>query len=451
MNKTEQLRKTLGRLSDKQATALAHAVEMQRTLGQEIVPTELVLDGIRSRLRDARPRRVPTLCRLVCAGFEDFLTDRQDEPRIEGLIPRKVIKPWWSAVRHVAGDEVAAFDVKLKNLLAADPPPKLDTFRQQAQQAAAGWTAAIVSELAKPNPDPELRKHLSGYLVDDARTIAKILPIAPSLASSMVALTRLLGRLGLMNGARITDLPPPGIKLLKQHYVALTESRGADARFLAFAVMNRLEKRCQILRLGRALSWKPNDTMVANTEFSAVGSRVIGDLQHLTRQIVVQTAPNSPEPEAEALARDIVNYMEEAEALLSEFGFRRGSAWGDAILKTRADLAQALSRKFLQRFANKILDLVPPSDDGRVDPDATPSSRTIDGAQAVRETVTAFGTEVDTRVSALLRILQSDPTAHADAIRAQITAVAEPCNLIFDDGRGHVLLRRLGNVLRARH
>lgn len=258
---------------------------------------------------------------------------------------------------------------------------------------------------------------------------------------------------------------------MKQHYVALTESRGADARFLAFAVMNRLEKRCQILRLGRALSWKPNDTMVANTEFSAVGSRVIGDLQHLTRQIVVQTTPNSPEPEAEALARDIVNYMEEAEALLSEFGFRRGSAWGDAILKTRADLAQALSRKFLQRFANKILDLVPPSDDGRVDPDATPSSRTIDGAlaaarllqllsqrgqrhgfaQAVRETVTAFGTEVDTRVSALLRILQSDPATHADAIRAQITAVAEPCNLVFDDGRGQVLLRRLGNVLRARH
>lgn len=469
MGKSEQLRETLNRLSVKQATALARAVELQRTLGQETVPTDLVLEGVRPKLRDARPQRIPTICRLVCTGFEEFISDRQDEPRIEGLIPRQAIKHWWSAVLHVAGKEVASLEQRLKSLLAVKPPASLDAITEEVREAACGWAAKIVAELGKPKPDPALRKLLPGACADDARAIARVLPLATAIAASVSALTRLLLRLDLMDGRRITDLPPAGITLLKQHYTTLSESHGLDARFLALAVMNRLVRHSQILRLGRALSGTSNENLVANTEFASVGARVIGDVQRLARQIVNLTAARAKMPDAETLAQHVVQYMDESEALVSEFGFRRGSAWGDAILRTRADLASSLDRDYLEHYAATMLEVLPQSEDGRPDPAAAPARETIAKAfaaarllellsqrgqrhgfaQAARETLNAFSVGIDQRAATLLKILARDP-AHRETIKAQISAAAGLCDEVLDDGRGNLLLRRLNSALRPR-
>ena len=79
--KAEQLKGLLNNLPTSEAVVLARKLETQRALGQETLPAEAVLSILRPQLRRVRPQRVPTLCRLACAGFEDFLADRSADKR----------------------------------------------------------------------------------------------------------------------------------------------------------------------------------------------------------------------------------------------------------------------------------------------------------------------------------------------------------------------------------
>jgi hypothetical protein len=462
VDRNEQLRQALNRLSARQAAALAQTVELQRSLGKAVVPTEAILDGVRPFLRDTRPQRHPTLCRLVCNGFEPFLTDREDEPRIEGLIPRAAIEPWWAAVRHVARDDIAALEDKLIALLAAEPSAALDGLEQDAQRSAARWSAAIVSELKRPRPAPDLIKCLPGAFVRDARVIARILPMSHAIAASLKALTRMLARLDAVDGDRIRELAPDAVTLLKQHYLALSEDHGTDARYLALAVTNRLVQPCQILRLGRALSWKPTDSLVAGTEFAWVGGRIVGDLQRLSRVIVSGVARREAVPAA-ALSRQILRYMNESEALLGEIGFRRDSAWGEAILQTRAELADALQRNLLPALVQRVLAAMPPSRSGAA-PARETLAEAVDAAgllqllarrgqrhgfaQAAREALNAACVEAEARTDSALRRLCRDPII-GESVRPQIEGAAMVFDILFEEGRGQLLLRQLANALRA--
>jgi len=115
MDKVAQLQTVLGRLSSQQAIELARTVELARALGREAeaMPSAPILEALRPTLRLVKPPRVPTLQRLICAGFEDFLTDRDDDPRLEGLIPRASISRWWQAVALVASGELETFEARL--------------------------------------------------------------------------------------------------------------------------------------------------------------------------------------------------------------------------------------------------------------------------------------------------------------------------------------------------
>jgi hypothetical protein len=468
MDRNDEVDTALGRLSVRQATTLAQTVEIQRSLGREILPTNIVLDGVRPPLRSGQAMRGPTVCRLICTGFEEFLTERTDEPRVAGLIPRKSIGPWWAAVWHVAKNEIAALTVRLRGLLATDATASLDAFAQEVQQAAAGWTAVIVARLDKPKPDPELEKHLRGPVADDVRAIARILPIAQPIATAINAMTILLERLRLMDGERIVDLPPEGVTLLKQYYIALSESHGTDARYLALAVTNRLVQPCQIFRLARALSWKPIDTLVAHTEFGCVGQRLVGDLHHLSQAIVGLVSPRHALPPPEEFSRQISRYMEEAESLLSEIGFRRDSPWGEAILRTRSDLAKALDRALMERFARWILAVMPHSSRDGGAPPAPDAGANVETALqsarfmqllaqrgqrhgfalAARDALATVGTELELGADRVLKQLRQDPYG-SSTLRSQLEATAKLFDIVFEEGRGQLLLRQIGNALRA--
>ena len=464
--KKEQLRDALGRLSLTQAARLAHALELQRSLGTETLPTETVLEGVRPLLRDARPGRAPSVGRLVCSGFEEFLSDHDDDPRIEGLIPRRSIRPWWTAARYVAADQITALTQQLRTLLASNPSASLDAFRDAVQQAAAGWAAAIDARLEKPKRDPQLVKLLAGPLADDACAIARILPNAPRINATMTALTALLELLQRMDHGRITDLAPEGVSLLKQHYLALSESHSTDARYLALAVTNRLKQPCQILRLAHALTWKTTDTLVANSEFACIGGRLIGDLQRLSRTIVTSATRRKTLPPAEELRHPIAAYMEQAEALLKEIDLRRESAWGEAILRTRAKLADVLDHGLLELYAQIVLAAMPQPMGKRDmseamvgDTEAAFEAAQLIAllahrgqrhgfAQAARDTLNALGPELERRADEALRLLQKEPR-RAETLQPQLEAAAKLFDVVIAEGRSHVLLRQIANALRA--
>lgn len=117
-DKAKKLQQLLAALSSRQATAVARGVETERALGRKTLPSEAILEALRPQLRITGAKRVPTLQRLACLAFEDFLTDRKDDPRPPGLIARVAVEPWWQALLYIAGAEIAGFEAELKELVA---------------------------------------------------------------------------------------------------------------------------------------------------------------------------------------------------------------------------------------------------------------------------------------------------------------------------------------------
>lgn len=469
MDKAAQLQTVLGRLSPQQACDLARALELDHALGREGMPRGPILEALRPLLRVAKPARVPTLQRLVCNGVEEFLCDRSDDPRLEGLIPRASLAPWWQAAKSIAGAEIDALEAQLRQQLAA-ATPNLDALQQEAQEAAVRWCATLVAEVSKPKSGAALRKILPELVARDVDLIGQILTIAKPLGATMKTLQRVATRLNLLDQRRITDLSPDCVTLLKKEYLALSESHGMQARFLPLAVLNRLTQPRQILRLGRALSWKPNDSLVANTEFACVGARLIGEVERLARTLLAQMPRRGPLPPAGTLGAALVHYIEESEGVLSEIGVRRDSPWGAAILQTRTDVADALDEEFLDRYATLCRALVPVT--GRhgktSDLTFTPTRESIDlasdaaallkllaqrgqrhgFAKTAHQAIDALGAEIGDRIDSLCEAARSTPL-DAPVIEAQARAAAELCEELFDDGRSTALMRRVTAALHA--
>ncbi len=468
MDKITQLRMVMSQLPAKQALALAHGVELQRALGKDGLPAEPILESLRPLMREHKPARVPTLCRLICNGFEEFLTDTVEEPRIDGLIPRSSIAPWWEAITLTAKAEADALQEKLRGLLKDENAPSLEPLQHEAQEAAVRWCAAITAEMAKPKPDLALRKILRGSLAQDTDNIGHMLMVAQPLTASIKALSRILARLNVIEGKVITDLSPDCITLLKQQYMTLSESHGMDARFLALAVLNRLAQPRQIMRLGRALSWKPNDTLVVGTEFSCIGARLIGDVERLAKKILAQISPRGPLPPAAELSAALGHYQTESEGVLSEIGLRRDSPWGAAILKTRTDIADALNTDFLDRFAEQALAVMPMIPRKGPNLESAPTRQVRSDAhdavcflkmlvqrgqrhgfaKASLETIESLGDSIDERIEFLCEAARQNPDA-APVIEAQAKAAAELCDELYDDGRGPGFVRKVISALRA--
>jgi len=471
MDKAAQLQTVLGRLSPQQAAELARTVELTRALGREVeaMPSMPILEALRPALRLTRPPRVPSLQRLICVGFEDFLTDRDDDPRLEGLIPRTSIARWWQAVVMTAGSEVKEFETRLHEQLSS-PAPHLELLQNEAWEAAARWSAALGTELAKPKAPLALRKLLPELIARDVDVIAHVLTIARPLNTAMKTLQRVAHRLNLLEDRRITDLVPDCITLLKKEYLALSESHGMDARFLALAVLNRLQNSHQILRLGRALSWKPNDSLVANTELFCVGARLIGEVERAARVLLLQMPRRGLLPSPAALGAALIHYLDESEGVLSEIGVRRDSPWGISMLRTRTDVADALDERFLERFAALILALLPQLEHPGRGPDlsAAPSSETINlareaagflklltvrggrhgFAKTAHDAIAALAEEIDDRIADLCEAAPAAPD-RAAVIEAQARAVAELCGELYDDDRSTQMMRRIAAALRA--
>lgn len=468
MDKATQLQGVLGRLSPEQARQLARAVELDHALGRDSLPRASILEALRPTLRVAKPARIPTLQRLICVGLEDFLTDRIDDPRLEGLIPRTSLAPWWQAVTIIAGKEIEAFDARLRELLAT-PGPDLTPLQAEAQEAAARWSFALAGELPKAQR-AAIRKLLPELIAHDADVIGHALTVTRPLGEAMRTLHRVAARLNLLEDRYITDLLPDCVTLLKKEYLALSESHGMDARFLALAVLNRLAQPRQIMRLGRALSWKPNDSLVVSTEFSCVGERLIGEVERLAR-ILLQLMPGrGPLPSPGNLAAALVHYLDESEGMLGEIGVRRDSPWGAKLLQTRTEIADAFNVDFLDRYAKVVLALLPRAERPLRGADlaAAPSSETIIAAsdaaaflklltqrgqrhgfaKAALETIDALGKEIEDRFEDLCEAARVAP-ANLTVIEAQARCAMALCDELFDDGRSATQMRRLTAAMRA--
>jgi len=479
--KSEQLKGLLTALPTNEAVTLARQLETQRALGQETLPAETLLSILRPQLRRVRPQRVPTLCRLACAGFEDFLVDRVDDPRLPGLIPRSAIAAWWQALERMAPQEIKILAAEFARLVDASDWPGLERLGERLRSAARGWTEAVMSGFqSRKLPDPVTRKALGDIgLQSDFAEIARILAIAEPLRKALDVVIAAATRGGQAQGRRITDFSNEAVTAAKQQYLRFAEIAGFDSRYFALGLMNRLERPWYVLRLGRALSWKPTDALLQDTELGIVGLRLIRDIEVLVRELeglMPSRRGRGPlVPDYGRLHQIMTRYIETSEGMLSEFGFRRDSDWGEQILETRAALSRALDQDRLALVAEAPLALLPQkrgvsarglaSDDPDLETEPTPEAieQAVRAAKLLvvlvqkggrhglsspaRITVEELGIEIDNRAAKLYDVLAQDPT-HGPAA-AQLAAVIKVADVLYEDGRATVMMRRLVNMQRT--
>jgi hypothetical protein len=153
--KAKRLEEILAKLSHRQAVAFARSLETERALGKSSLPTDAILAALRPQLRQMQAPRVPTLCRLACSAFEEFLTDSTAPKRPEGRITRAVIGPWWQGLQAVAGGEMLELERGFRDHLNGDDKAGA-AFTENVHRAVRQWTESLLRRLTEGEGDPSL-------------------------------------------------------------------------------------------------------------------------------------------------------------------------------------------------------------------------------------------------------------------------------------------------------
>lgn len=476
--KLEQLQAALTTLPASEAIVLARKLEVQRALGQEALPTDAILSALRPQLRQALPQRVPTLRRLAVTGFEDFLSDDDEETRVPGAIPRRSVVLWWQACERFAPQEIKSHQSELARCVGVGDGTAINRLGVEIWRAARGWTEAIFAGIkSKKLTDTAIRKILSDAKVQtDFAEISRLLAIAEPLHAALDAVTEIAARVNQAQGRRILDFTADAVTQAKHQYQTFTEQHGVESRYVALGLMRRLQRPCEILRLGRALSWN-NDTMMRDTELGIVANQLVRSLESLTRSIVAMAPQknNAGNIDYDELQQSFLRYLENAEGMVGEFGFRRDSQWGEQILETRNALGRCFDAERMKPVVTTILSALPqklgPPARGivREEPnlDAPPPPAALEQAlraarflmllaqkgsrhglsSPARTAIDEIGEEIADRADRLFDILQREPR-HA-IVPSHIEAAVKVADLLFEDGRGSVMTRRLKNLQRT--
>ena len=481
--KLDQLAALLKAVPPDKAVALARAVETLRQSDPGSFPADAVLDALAPALAAARRERY-ALQPMVLAAIDPFLAADEAAERTEGLLARAVVAPWWAAIRLIGHAEFAALQGELDRLALIEDETPLVEFAIRVRAAAASATARLLDAMKSSKAAPTIRALAkNAEHAADVAQIGDILRAGENLRGAIEAVVDMARRDEKMPGTMILDLSPPVVTETKRRYDLLSTGSGAETRLFALAILNRLDKPWQIFRLARALSWKRDATLVANTELAVIGQRLLHELD------TAANAVNAANPKGrmsshlvdfDRLRLLVGRYIECSEGLLGEIDLRRDSAWGEAMLRSRGKMRDALEKDRLETAADAILAVLPerPADNkqrsgGAKSDRAAPSSET-----ATAETITAeaakaiqlltfitqragrqgFGSgarkvldelaqDIHERGEDLIADLRAEP-ANA-ALRALLPPTIWLAEMLCQDDRGKTLRRRLANELGA--
>lgn len=401
--------------------------------------------------RKPYPPRVPTLCRLACQGFEMFFSDRADDPRLPGLIPRAIVAPWWNGVSSLCGAEMEKYERRLKTIIGTGEFSDADQLAVELQKDAIGWTSRLLEELDRAEGDPGLKREFENpLLIADAREIARILPLSAALKSQLAIAYALLDEADQMEGPRILNLSPETVAMLKGQYSLFAESRGPEARYLALALMNRMARPWQILLLARSLGWRPNEPKAAYAEFDAVAQRLVLELQRLAHALIEPAQSADLAGDLARLRTLAAQYLDIAGGVAGSLSLRADSPWAEAIAESHRRLAAAFDRPFLDRVAAIVFDA-----GDRAGP--APADSAAEGAQflallleqggrfgldkAARETAAELARRIGGESQRLIEAMRG--ASNHSPFNARLQALLTVTEIIFKDGPGAQLARSL--------
>lgn len=433
---------------------------MSAQTGNFVLPSDLATE-INPAPATPRPNgpRVPTLCRLACQGFERFFADRAEDPRLPGQIPRAVIAPWWNAVTALCGPDMEKYELRLKTILGTGEFGDADQLAIELQKAALKWTERVLAELDMPEGDRALKALFKDPLVvADVREIARILTICVPLKAQISLAFSLLAEVGQMEGRRILELSADTVVLLKNQYVAFADIAGSEARYFALALVNRMVRPWQILLVGRALAWRPDEPGSLYPEFDGVASRLVLEAQRAARDIASLAAKGGDlAPAVTRLCDMTMRYLDEAAGIAGSFGpafaARPESPWNAALRAANGRLATVFDRAVLSRIAAVVLGANTIADS---DPNAesaieaaTAAARLLSlllerggeygFAGAAQDCLATLAQAIEDQTARLIAELHKHPAAHG----GNVVAMLRVTETLFKNGPGAQLARNL--------
>jgi hypothetical protein len=343
-DKQQLLNGFLCKLPEPVASRLAKAVEVDRLIGGQGLPHEVILDALRPRLRQAAQHtRMPTPQRFFCQPFEDLLIARQRNAKQKGRIARSSIEPVWNwlanelmpARHHELTDAIR--DAILYN--------RLSDVEQRAAELWDESAAALTPALADEKKMTAAARKLGGVVVaEDAAEIALLLCGAREIEKLQNRLSK-----------PIVSLTDEDIAFLRDAYDKLTASNPNLAPYVPLVVLGRLERPWEVLRVAAALTRKSTDTLISATDLAVVGDLLFSDLDVYVKKI---QAARAVDFESEAVLRDLASFAELASGMVKELGFRRDGKWGQSLAKDRAAVAGVMEG-LLEKAPREILAALP--------------------------------------------------------------------------------------------
>ncbi|HYL48865.1 MAG TPA: hypothetical protein VET84_05825 [Stellaceae bacterium] len=399
----------------------------------------------------ARPGgpRVPTLCRLVCQAFEAFLTDRADNPRLPGLIPRSMIVPWWDAIVALCGGELVRFELRLKTIIGTGEFEEADQIAVELQRAAVDWNMRVLTAIQQPSAIPAVDAIAADkLLIEDIREVARILAIAAPLRSQLALTGSLLAEDGQMEGRRIFDLSKDSVAMLRQQYQTFAEVIGPDAVYFALALANRMMRPWQIMLVARGLAWRPRDHRSRYPEFDVVAQRLILELKRTASEIASLTRKSDTAGQMAVIKTLTVRYFDGVNGLIGAFGPALVGQ-DDAAWNASAEARTVLSAAFDRTFNDRVTALVLRADETDFEA-AVPAAEFIGAviengprygfANEARDCRERLGTAIEAKANAIIAEMKSAPNP---AVQERLYALLRAIETMFKDPQGVQLARSL--------
>jgi hypothetical protein len=345
--KEHELKQFLASLPSDKALTLAAAVERARLAGDGKLPVDLILEGLRPKLRRMNARRIPMPLRLVCEPISDFLIDEPREFKQPGRISRTSVRTLW---RWLAKEglrvELADLERQIARAVLAQETKQQGDLVQRLQGAIV---AAVRAATEKAEEGSAERRSL-GQKFGGEDTLADIEEAALLLAG--------VGELAPLRGLlprRIDMLSEQHTAFIRDIYDQLAARRPELCPYVGLMVLARLKRPWEALRLASVMSRRTNEILFSQTDMGIVGDILLADMENLALDIA-SVRPETLDPDA--VLNKLERFVQMSGGLVREIGVRRDGKWGQRLIKIR-HLASDAMDALIARSPREILAALP--------------------------------------------------------------------------------------------
>lgn len=357
MDAAEQLQMLVNSLTEKELRKLAAKVELDRDTDMLGLPHNAIMQLLRPSLALIRAPRVHHAQRIFCMPFEDMLVNGKPDPKPLGKIDRSSIIPMWDW--FMMDLTTPEFDMLCKDFVAAqregDDAASLEAAKGLWRVGGEKITTALEGINKNDRMMRDMAKRFGGEnRLNDIIEMAGCLRIAEAIEDTKLHL----------RPKPMMDIAELEIQAIKRGYTTIAEATPGDEIYFLLSITGRLLESASIFKVLKTLSRKGDDAMLQKTDMGIVGDVVIKELEDTASQINRASAKGNFNEEM--MVEDIYVFANGFKLVTDNMGITRDGDWGQRMFKSRAQVSDAIDRKFLHDAEQRIMSALPTKSGGRV-------------------------------------------------------------------------------------